>query len=244
MNKTLTIVIPAYNESKRISYTLVNIDEYISKNLKFESIKVIIVNDGSLDNTSCIVTSWIKNESKNKKCFELIEYSQNKGKGYAVKTGFLHASSDLVIFTDADGASPIKEIEKLLYWVENNYDIVCGSKYINNKEVGIKRKFARKFSGYCFQIFLLLLGMAVVKDTQCGFKLFKLPVAKKLATNQKCHGFSFDVEYLYLAKKYEYKIKEVAVSSINKKGSTIRFLIDPIKIIIDVLKIKFFYKYN
>lgn len=245
MNSSLTIIIPAYNESKRIKKSLDDIDFFILQQSN-KSIYVIVVNDGSKDNTKETVNDWIENKSKNKKSFKLIGYENNKGKGYAVKEGILNStSSDLILYTDADGAAPIKEVEKLIYWIEKEgFDIAVGSRVLKDKDSKIEMSFKRRFVGRIFHTILKTLGLAPVYDTQCGFKLFKASEGKLLAKHQKCFGFSFDIEYLYLAKKLGYKVKEVPINWHHVEGSKVSVIRDSIKMFLEVIKIRFFNQYN
>lgn len=240
MNETLTIVIPAFNESKRILKTLNEIDKYISDS-KHE---VIVVNDGSIDNTVEVVTKWIEKVSKNKNKFKLLSYMPNQGKGYAVREGFLKASNSLVLYTDADGASPIEEVEKLLLWIDKDFDAAIGSRVLKGKDIKVSMSFIRRSTGRVFHLILSILGLASIEDTQCGFKLFKTSIAKKLAENQKCFNYSFDIEYLFLLKKIGCKVKEVPINWYHVKGSKISLFRDSIKMLIEVLKIRFLYKYD
>lgn len=244
IEKTLTIIIPAFNESKRILKALNDIDSYVSRTKTQEKFKVIVVDDGSLDNTREVVKNWIQNESKNKELFSVISYVPNRGKGYAVQEGFFRASTELVLYTDADGACPIQEVEKLLPWASNGYDIVVGSRIIESQDTKVKMSFLRRVIGRGFHLVLSLLNLAEIKDTQCGFKLFKSTCAKKLAQNQKCFNYSFDIEYLFLAKKFGFKLKEVPVNWYHASGSKVNLFKDSIKMFIEVLKIRFVYKYN
>ena len=244
MNKSLTIIIPAFNESQRISKTLNDIDLHITKNSLSTLMRVIVVDDGSLDKTNEVVTDWIEKESKNKNCFSIVFYKPNRGKGYAIKEGFLKARSDLVLYTDADGAAPIEEIQKLLPWIDKGFDVVCGSRILKDENSQVEMSFKRRFVGFVFQMILRICTLASLKDTQCGFKLFKTEIAKKLAQNQKCFNYSFDIEYLFLAKKFGYKIKEVPINWYHVEGSKVNILRDSIKMLVEVLKIRFVYKYN
>ena len=244
MYKSFTIIIPAYNESKRIIRSLKDIDEYILKKSTGSSYEVIIVDDGSTDNTKDVVDNWINNEAKNKSSYKIISYKQNQGKGYAVREGFLNTNSELVLYTDADGASPIEEAEKLLLVINEGFDIVCGSRILKSRETKVDMSVKRRFVGFVFQCILKSLGLADLKDTQCGFKLFKTNAAKDLAKKQKCFNYSFDIEYLFLAKKYGYKIKEVPINWYHVEGSKVNILRDSVKMLAEVLKIRFIYKYN
>lgn len=242
--KSLTIIIPAFNEAKRIVKTLVDADEYITNNSKAGLFHVIVVDDGSIDDTKEIVTFWIQNESKNKNCFKVLSYMPNRGKGYAVKEGVLNSSSDLVLYTDADGASPIKESEKLVSWIDKGSDIVVGSRVLKGENIKVSMTLKRRFVGLTFHTILRLLNLANIRDTQCGFKLFKTEALKKIAQKQQCFNYSFDIEYLFLAKKFGYKIKEVPINWNHVEGSKVSILRDSIKMLLEVLKIRFVYKYN
>lgn len=246
MNKSLslTIVIPAYNESNRILRTLSDIDKYISTNSLQKVFQALIINDGSLDETEQTVKNWIKFESHNKDLFQVYGYMPNRGKGYAIKEGFLKAKTDLVLYTDADGAAPIAEVEKLLLVINDGYDVAIGSRVIKRADSKVTMSAIRRFIGRIFHSILNILSLAEFKDTQCGFKLFKSSIARDLAENQKCFGFSFDIEYLFLLKKMNCKIKEVPINWYHVEGSKVNIFRDSIKMLIEVLKIRFLYKYN
>lgn len=244
MNETLTIIIPAYNESARISKCLYDIDTYITEKNKANLFKVIVVNDGSTDNTQDTVNNWVQKDARNKNCFCVINYKPNKGKGNAVKTGILNTTSDLVLYTDADGASPAKEFEKLLHSINSGADVAIGSRVLKDEKSNVKMTLKRRFIGLVFHLILKSLNLADVKDTQCGFKLFKTEALKKIAKEQKCLNYSFDIEYLFLAKKFGCKITEVPINWYHVEGSKISILRDSIKMLLEVLKIRFIYKYN
>ena len=235
MTITITIIIPAYNESQRISRTLFEIDAYITKTSSQNQIKVITVDDGSIDNTENVVKNWIKDRCINKQCFETISYLPNHGKGYAVREGFLKAESDVVLYTDADGACSINELEKLMLWLDRGFDITCGSRILKDDISEVKMSFKRRLSGLVFHSILKVFGLASLKDTQCGFKAFKKEVYKKLANMQKCFNYSFDIEYLFLAKKWGYKIKELPINWHNVEGSKVNLFKDSIKMLLEHL---------
>lgn len=242
MNKSITIIIPAYNEEKRIIKTLYEIDNYISS-LQANLIQVLVINDGSTDRTQSIVESWIKESSVNKKSFTILNYSPNKGKGYAVRHGILNSNTELVLYTDADGASPIKELEKLLPWINESFDVVVGSRVLKD-DTNVIMSCKRRFIGLMFHLILRFLMLANIKDTQCGFKLFKTNIAKNIAQLQQCFNYSFDIEYLLLAKKLGCKVKEVPINWYHVEGSKVSIVRDSIKMFLEVLKIRFVYRYN
>lgn len=194
----LSIVIPAYNEEKRIGETLKrNLNYLKSKRYDFE---VIVVNDGSSDKTSEIVKRF--------KNVRLISYDTNQGKGHAVKVGVLNANGDYILFCDADLSTSMEEVEKLLRFIKE-YDVIIASRAVKGSQV--KSKAHRKFLGRVFAFLVNILAVPRVKDTQCGFKLFKKRAAREIFSRQKIKGWAFDVETLFLARKLGYKIKEIGV---------------------------------
>lgn len=225
----LSIIIPAYNEEKRIKKTLESILTYIQK--KKYDFEIIIVNDGSTDKTRDVVL-----EFKNKK-INIIDNHENKGKGFSVKQGFLTATKEWILFTDADLSTPIEELETFLRYKE--YDIIIGSRNLPDSLIVIKQPFLRSTLGKIFPFFVRLLLLPEIKDTQCGFKLFKKEAAKKIAELQTIDGFCFDAEQLFIAKKSGYLIKEVPISWQNDERSKIRIVKDSVQMFADLLRIKY-----
>jgi len=231
MNK-ISLIIPVYNEEKRIKLTLSNCVSYF-KNKKIDY-EIIIVDDGSIDKTRLIV----KDFSNKNKSIKLTKKRRNKGKGYSVKEGMLLASKDYLLFSDADLSAPIEETEKFIEIIKRGYDIVIASRNMKNSIIPIKQPFFRRFLGKIFPFIVNLLILPGYKDTQCGFKLFKKEVARKIFSKQKINGFSFDVEVLFIAKKYGYKTKEIPVIWSNSLGSKVNPVLDSIKMFLGILKIR------
>ena len=225
----LSVVIPAYNEEKRIESTLKKCLDYLnSQRYDFE---LIVVDDGSSDKTAAIVKKF--------KQVKLVNYGANQGKGHAVKIGILNSTGDYVLFCDADLSTPIEEVGKLLKFIKD-YDVVIASRAL--KESNVKTKFYRRLLGRGFAFIVNLFAVSGVKDTQCGFKLFKNQASKKIFVKQLISGWAFDVEVLFLARKFGYKIKEVPVrwmhfdhAGVNPTGSTFRMLREIFKIRINSL---------
>jgi len=138
----------------------------------------------------------------------LISYFPNQGKGYSVKKGMLASKGDYVLFSDADLSTPIEEIHNLMKY-SKDYDVVIASRAV--KESKVETISSRKFLGRVFNFIANILIVRGIKDTQCGFKLFSKEAARKIFTKQTINGWAFDVEILFLAKKFKYKIKEVGV---------------------------------
>lgn len=229
MNPYLSIIIPAYNESDRIRASLQKAIDYLGqKDYEYE---IIVADDGSTDNTIDVVKEFGDN---------VIAYSlpKNTGKGAAVRMGMLKANGQYRIFTDADFSTPIYEIEKLLYSLKNDFDIVIGSRALDYGMVKEHQPFYREFMGKMFNKFVQLLVIKGIKDTQCGFKGFTADAANDIFSRAKIDGFSFDVEALYLARKSNYKIDEVPVEWYNDDRSKVNPITDSISMLLEILRIK------
>ncbi|MBT3394949.1 glycosyltransferase family 2 protein [archaeon] len=202
----VSIIIPAYNEEKRIVSTLEKISEFF----KDQDCEIIVVDDGSSDGTRSVVKKFSSIKLNNKR--------ENKGKGYSVKEGVAMSSGDLILFSDADLSTPIEEFDKLKKYVDS-YSVVIGSRALAESEV--QNNIFRKLLG---RVGNLLIRSVVkgIKDTQCGFKLYKSDVAKDLFSKQTIEGFGFDFEILFLAQKDKIKIKEVPVVWKNVEGSKVK----------------------
>jgi dolichyl-phosphate beta-glucosyltransferase len=214
----LSVVIPAYNEEKRLKRTINEIFDYLSKkNFSFE---VIVVNDGSKDKTSDVVRELMKKYQN----LTLIENKENKGKGWVVRQGMMKAKGKLRLFTDADNSTPISEIEKFLIEFEKGADIVIGSRELKGAILDPPQPLFRRFMGEGFKILRkIILGLWEIQDTQCGFKCFKSEVVEKIFPKCKINRFAFDPEILILAKRENYKIKEIPVYWRNDLESKVKF---------------------
>lgn len=225
----LSVVIPAYNEAKRIRNTLVRIINYLTyKGVAYE---IIIVDDGSSDNTAEVAKSF-----KNKK-IRILTNKPNMGKGFAVRRGMLSAKKRYVLFSDADLSTPIEEIEKFIPYLDD-YDILIGSRNLQESDIQIKQPFIRSKLGKSFPWIVHLFLLRDIKDTQCGFKLFKKSVIAPIFQKQSINGFAFDVEILFIARKLGLKIKEIPIIWLNTLGSKVSPLKDPYHMFRDILQIK------
>ena len=228
----LSIVIPAYNEAERLPAMLLDLKTFLNEN-DIDS-EVIVVNDGSKDNTVNVIKDFFT-DFKN---IKLINNSENKGKGFAVKTGMLEAIGDYKMFADADGATPFKEILKMLPELKNGNDVVIASRTM--KDSIIKTSAFCKFRGRIFNFLVnKILGLDLT-DMQCGFKLFSKKAADIVFANQSLDGFAFDIEILHKAKKNGFSIKEVPVVWNNIKGSKVKGVRDPLNMFFSIFKVKFF----
>ena len=160
------------------------------------------------------------------------------GKGFSVKEGALSAHGEYIIFTDADLSTPIEEIDKLLKWMEEGYDIVIGSRALAESDIQIHQPWYREKMGKIFNLLVQALALRGIKDTQCGFKGFRKDVAEKIFPLQTINGFGFDVELLYLAKKHGYTIKEIPVRWLNRASSKVNPLTHSSQMFLDIIRIR------
>jgi dolichyl-phosphate beta-glucosyltransferase len=235
-NPFLSIIIPAYNEAERIPKTLLDIDHRLS-DVAFDY-EIIVVNDGSKDNTAEVVNGMMKMVKK----IKLIDNKENKGKGGVVKQGMLSANGDIRLFMDADNSTSVDQfINMMPFFSADNvaYDVVIGSRALKESVLNPSQPLYRQIPGKLGNLFIQILLLWGISDTQCGFKAFKKDVAIKIFSISKINGWGFDVEILALAKKFGYKIKEIPVHWMNDEGSKVK-MSSYFKVLIETLKIRYF----
>jgi glycosyltransferase involved in cell wall biosynthesis len=227
-----SIVIPAYNEAARLGRTLERVLNYVSA--QHWDAEVIVVNDGSRDQTPDLVREYAREHA----CVRLIENPGNRGKGYSVRNGMLHAQGDLLLFSDADLASPIEEAPKLFAAIENGADIAIGSRWLRPELQTERQSLVRQFYGRLFNLALRIVLGLNFKDTQCGFKAFSHAAAQKIFAQQRIERWGFDPELLYLARRFGFKVKEVPVVWAHVEGTRISPLRDGIRMFTEALQIR------
>ena len=233
--KSLSIIFPFYNESKRLKNLFKDIKKFEEKKL-FKKIEYIFVDDGSNDNSSKLILSYLQNNRIFN--YKIIKYKTNRGKGYAIKKGILKANNQWILTVDLDISVSLLQIND---WIRNKNinkkkSIYFGSR--NLKESKIVFKIHRKILGAFFSLNFNLLFNINLKDTQCGFKLYKKIEAKRIFKNIKDTGFVHDVEVVLLSKKFGYVIDELPVKWIHRNESKLNILIDSFKIYLKLIVIK------
>ncbi len=227
----LSVIIPAYNESKRIIPTLKDIYDYLSK--QDYNYEVLIVNDGSRDDTAQVVKQLIKKWPE----FHLVDNAINKGKGAVVRQGMLLAQGSWRLFMDADNATRIKELDG--FWpYTKNYDLIIASRYIKGAKITAEQPLIRKALSRAGNILTQLLIAWGIQDTQCGFKLFSSSATEKIFKKQTMERWSFDMELIAIAKKYNLKIKELPVEWREAGNSRLKVARTSIRTLKDLFKIK------
>ena len=203
----LSVIIPAYNEEKRISQTLLAVDKYLSKqNYNYE---ILVVDDGSKDKTVGIVKKLEKMIGN----LRVIANDKNHGKGYVVRQGMLEAKGQYRLFTDADNSTSLEQIEKLWPYLKpkGKADIIIGSRGLRKSVIKIPQPFYRVVLGKLSNLLIQVVALWGIWDSQCGFKLFSFKAAKKVFPKQTITRWGFDIEILAIAKKTGLKIKEVPI---------------------------------
>lgn len=214
----ISIVIPAYNESDRIIPTIEKSLSYLSG--KKLSAELIVVSDGSKDDTVKVVRSFSPPENVS---IRAIEYFPNRGKGYAVKTGMLSAKGDVVMFMDADYSVPLEYLDTALNYLESGYDIAIASRAVEGAVVVRHQNLLREMSGKIYTLIQnAYLGLNY-QDTQCGFKVFSSKTVKSLFGSQKLSSVIFDPEILWLAGRKGFKVAEFPVEWTHMENSRIQY---------------------
>lgn len=233
----LSIVIPAYNEQERVERTLDEVLAFIAGQ-SFKS-EVIVVDDGSKDDTGKIVLSRAACYREAGYDLHLLTNTPNRGKGFSVKRGFDAARGKIVLFTDTDLSSPITEAPKLIGPIASNEaDIVFGSRAIDRSLIGVRQSIMRDFGGRVFNFLMRIITGLDYKDTQCGFKAFRRAASIPVFRLNSIERFGFDPELLYIAKKLGLKLLEAPVIWNHCEGSKVSYFADSMNMFADLIRIR------
>ena len=229
-----SIVIPAFNEQARIGETLERVMECV-QTYKWAA-EVLVVNDGSSDHTAAIVSDAARRYPN----LRLIENPGNRGKGYSVRNGMLQARGAIAMFTDADLSAPIEEAELLFAAIADGADIAIGSRWLDRSRQTLRQPLYRRLFGRCFNWLTRLIMHLPLADTQCGFKAFRRDAARTIFARQRIERWGFDPEILYIALRLGMRIQEVPVTWGHDDRSRISYLKDGLKMLEDLLKVRFY----
>lgn len=231
---TYSIVIPAYNESSRLRPTLDSLLRFTQAQ-KWD-VEILVVNDGSTDDTAQVVREYGKSHPQ----ILLLENPGNRGKGFSVRNGMLHARGEICLFTDADLSSPIDEAQKLVAAIDRGADVAIGSRWLKSELQTERQPLYRQAFGRIFNMVLrLVLGMRLV-DTQCGFKAFRRGAVQRIFPLQKIERWGFDPEILFLARRAGLRVDEVAVVWAHCEGTRLNPFRDGIRMFGEVLRIRWY----
>jgi len=229
---THSIIIPAFNENERLAASIPKVQRYVRESgLNAE---IIVVNDGSRDSTAEVVRSFAATDSS----ICLLENPGNRGKGYSVRNGMLHARGAIALFTDADLSSPITEADKLFAAIAEGADVAIGSRWLQRELQTERQPFLRQMFGRFFNLGLRLVLGLKYKDTQCGFKAFNRQAIETIFTRQQIERWGFDPELLFLADKFGLRTAEVPVEWAHDHRSKINPLRDGLKMGTEMLKVR------
>lgn len=218
--KTISFVIPLYNEEKRVNKTFYALNKLsLPKGLKLE--EVIFVSDGSTDKTARMLANYKRN-SKIEDSIRILSYKNNRGKGHAIKTGMLESKGDYTLFFDADMSTPLEEIKNFMPLIEKGVDVIVGTRKNGYSKVIVHQPKYREILGKGFTMITRLALSLDVSDFTCGFKAFSRNSIKKIFENSRISGWGYDAEIIFLAKKYGFSIDEKAVIWSNDERTKVK----------------------
>ncbi len=232
-----SLIIPAYNEELQIIQTIKYVVGYLSS--KFSSFEIIIVDDGSSDNTSGVVKKFT--EENNLKEIFVITLPKNVGKGGAVKEAMLkHSCGKIRCYYDADASTPVEEIDKLLNAISSGYDIAIASRALPESVIEVPQPYYRQLMGKIYNLMLRIFRLTRFRDTQCGCKCFTEKAVGIVFPRQRLSRFSFDAEILFIAEKHGLKIAEIPTRWRNRQDSRVHLLRDPLRMFMDIFLIRLY----
>lgn len=239
--RQLSVVIPAYNEEKRLTRGLHSVLDYLESQ-EFAS-EIIVVDDGSTDKTFSLAREFGETAARQSASvsFEAVTNVKNVGKGYSVARGMDISRGERVLFTDVDLSAPIGQADELASWLNNGYDVAIGSRRMPGSQVEPQPLY-RRLMGLVFSLLTSLVVLRGFRDTQCGFKMYTREAAKAIASRQVMPGFVFDVEQLFIAKMLGFKVAEVPVSWTDDRETKVRLVSDPLKMAIGLVKIRIIHR--
>jgi glycosyltransferase involved in cell wall biosynthesis len=232
MPSTYSFIIPAYNESERLAVSLPKVLDYVSR--RQLPCEIIVVNDGSSDDTADVIRRFMATNPD----VRLVENPGNRGKGYSVRNGMLHAQGDVMLFTDADLSSPIYEADKLFNAIEQGADVAIGSRWLKAELQTERQPWHRQLYGRLFNFALRMVLGLKYRDTQCGFKAFTRNAAHTIFTRQRVERWGFDPELLFLANKFKLRTVEVPVEWAHDHRSKISPVRDGLKMGVEMLAVR------
>ena len=230
-NMKLSIVIPFYNEVKRVRKTFARIDRFFRE--RDHKMEYVFVEDGSRDGTLKV----LEDLKKDRDDVKVLVNKKNMGKGYSIRRGVLTAEGDYILFMDADMSTSLKAFSHFEKYL-GDCDIVIGTRWCAEADIKIRQPWHRRFMGVVFYKIINSLYLTGITDVNCGFKCYKKNVAKDIFSKQLLRGWGSDVEILYIAEKWQYRIKEVPVVWAHGLDSKVNLFVAPISTLVELIRIK------
>ncbi len=228
---SLSVIVPAYNEQDRLAGTLPDIYQYYNE--RCTEWELLVVDDGSTDATASLVAEFAETHP----AVRLISYGPNRGKGHAVRTGMLAAQYDVVLFMDADLATPLEETWPLLEAIRAGADMAIGSRACHGAVLEVRQPWYRELAGRSFNLVVQLLAAPGIHDTQCGFKMLTATAVQQVFIPCREDGFSFDIEAIHVARRLGLTIRELPVHWRHVEGSRVSLLRDGLRMLRDIPRI-------
>ena len=230
--RSLSVVIPAYNEEQRLPRTLREIHAFLVE--RDYDAEILVVDDGSRDAT----LERTRELARSLPLLRVLTYGANRGKGFAVRTGVLAASKKAVLFCDADHSTPIGDIDHLWREYDGGADVVIASRHLERSRIMVRQPAYRRVLGRGFNFIVSLFAVRGIHDTQCGFKLFRADAARQIFDGLRTKGFAFDVEALMRARRFRRRVAEVPVRWINAPDSRVRAVRDSWRMFVEILRMR------
>ena len=231
---SVSIVIPAFNEERRLTATLTAVLAYLARwDGRFA--EVVVVDDGSTDGTARLVREF----SAKHAAVRLVENHGNRGKGYSVRHGVMEARGEWILFSDADLSAPIEELDKLAAAArEAGASVAIGSRAMDRSLIQVHQSGFRETAGRVFNLCMRVATGLPLRDTQCGFKLFEAGTAREVFGRQRLERFGFDVEVLFIARHLGYRMVEVPVRWSHSEGTKVSMFRDSLNMFLDLLRVR------
>jgi dolichyl-phosphate beta-glucosyltransferase len=231
----LSVIIPAFNEEKRLGRTLTRIRDYFAAHPVAQGgVEIIVVDDGSTDGTARLAEEWARQMPS----LRLVSNIENHGKGYSVRHGMLEARGRIALFTDADLSSPIEESEKLLDAIRAGNDVAIGSRALDRSLISVRQARLREIAGIIFNGFVRLFTGLPFEDTQCGFKAFVRERSRIIFEQQRVERFGFDPEILFLAQRHGLRSIEIPVRWAHDPATKVHVVHDSVRMFTDLIYIR------
>jgi len=231
----LTIVIPAFNEARRLTDNLLALLEYLQTYRP--ATELIVVDDGSSDGTAHVAKEFFAQRPD--LTARVIRFPENHGKGHAVRAGLLGAQAPIALFSDADLSTPITELPKIVEPIEaGKCDLVLGSRALDRSLIGHRQPWRREQGGKVFNAIVRLSTGLPFSDTQCGFKAFRMEAARPIVERAQIDGFGFDVELLFLAQRVGLRMLGVPVRWNHNDGSKVHIVRDSLRMFAEVVSLR------